>query len=55
MANKSGNAYALTILCPILARSIAGRNRAVKPTPPFSRDQLQTLHVNEAEPDGEGS
>jgi len=50
MANKSGNAYALTVLCPI-------RNGVPPGAPPggqsytaLLRNQLQTLHVNEESP-----
>jgi hypothetical protein len=52
MANKSGNAYALTVLCPIL--------RGVPPDSPADnrgqtytallRNVLQALHVNEGSP-----
>jgi hypothetical protein len=52
MANKSGNAYALTILCPILG----GAPPDESGTPggqtytALLRSRLQTLHVNEESP-----
>ena len=52
MANKSGNAYALTILCPILggvpANPSAGSDGQTHTA--LLRNQLQTLHVNEESP-----
>ena len=52
MANKSGNAYALTILCPILGGappdSPTGTGGPTYTT--LLRNQLQTLHVNEESP-----
>jgi len=52
MANKSGNAYALTILCPILGGappdSPAGTGGQTYTT--LLRNLLQTLHVNEESP-----
>src|SRR6266849_9383715 len=52
MANKSGNAYALTVLCPILrgvpSDSPTGTGGQTYTT--LLRNQLQTLHVNEESP-----
>ena len=48
MANESGNAYALTMLCPILCEvppDSGGRSHLA-----LLRDQLQTLHINEKSP-----
>jgi hypothetical protein len=49
MANKSGNAYALTVLCPILPGvphdSSTGPDHLA-----LLRNTLQTLHVNEQSP-----
>jgi hypothetical protein len=51
MANKRGDAYALTILCPILPGapdSGAGTNNQTYTT--LLRDKLQAVHVNEESP-----
>jgi hypothetical protein len=51
MANKSGNAYALTILCPIrpgvptLAEGAGGQSHTT-----LLRNQLEAIHVNEESP-----
>lgn len=52
MANKSGNAYALTVLCPILGGVPSGSapGSAGQTYTALLRNQLQTLHVNEQSP-----
>jgi hypothetical protein len=52
MANKSGNAYALTILCPILpgVPSNSPTGQSGQTYTALLRDQLQTLHLNEDSP-----
>ena len=52
MANKSGNAYALTVLCPIL-RGVPSDSPAGNSGQTYTallRNVLQTLHVNEESP-----
>jgi len=51
MANKSGNAYALTMLCPILGGVPPGLDAGSSLThTTLLRNLLQTLHVNEESP-----
>jgi hypothetical protein len=50
MANQSGDAFALTILCPILIGSPQGSSSAGETHTALLRDQLQTLHMNEESP-----
>lgn len=50
MANKSGNAYALTVLCPIRGGVPAGSPPGGQSYTSLLRSTLQTLHVNEESP-----
>lgn len=50
MANKSGNAYALTVLCPIRRGVPLGQPQDGQSYTALLREQLQTLHVNEQSP-----
>jgi hypothetical protein len=50
MANKSGNAYALTILCPILGGVPPDSPTGGQTHTTLLRNLLQTLHLNEESP-----
>jgi hypothetical protein len=50
MANKSGNAYALTMLCPILGGAPPDSGTGGETYTTLLRNLLQTLHLNEASP-----